>query len=71
MLDKSLGGNSDQLRKVFDDIEGFNGVLGLLRNGGADASRVIDEVSQSAGYPRRRFRQGQPDRRVQVPAGPR
>lgn len=50
MLNESLGGNSDQLRKVFDDIEGFNGVLGLLRNGGADASKVIDEVSNSAGY---------------------
>ncbi len=50
MLDKALGGNSDQLRRVFDDIEGFNGVLGLLRNGGTDASRVLDEVANSAGY---------------------
>lgn len=49
LLDKRLGGNSESLRKVFDDIEGFNGALALLRNGGVDAAKVIDSVTNSSG----------------------
>ncbi|QXC59327.1 phage tail tape measure protein [Aquihabitans sp. G128] len=50
MLNDKLGGNREALRAVFQDTEAVNGVLGLLRNNGADAAKVIDDVTGSTNY---------------------
>lgn len=48
LLNDKLGGDPQKLRAVFDDIEGYTGALGLLRNNGADAADVLDSVANSA-----------------------
>lgn len=48
LLNDKVGGDPQALRRIFDDIEGYTGVLGLLRDGGSDAAEVLDNVANSA-----------------------
>lgn len=55
LLEKALGGNQQQLRKFFDDSEGFLGVLDLLAQGGVPAAESIDKVTDSLGNVEQKF----------------
>lgn len=50
LINDALDGDSQALRKVFDDVEGFNGALALLRENGAAADQVLGDVADSAGF---------------------
>ncbi len=55
-MKKKFGGNSEQIGKVFEDVEALNAVLSLTNDGGKEAAGVFEKVSDSADLTEEAFR---------------
>lgn len=49
LLNEKLGGDPQAFGRIFEDAEGLAGALALVRDNGAPASKVLDQVANSAG----------------------
>ena len=55
LLNEKLGGDPQKFGRIFEDAEGLAGALALLRDNGAPAAKVLDQVANSGGKVEEKF----------------